>query len=430
MKTSEAGIQLIKDFEGLELESYQDIAGVWTIGYGHTETAGPNQKISEREAEALLRRDLKPRERAVDQLTNVPINQNEFDALVSFVYNVGIDAYRRSTARRLLNRGDRGGAADALTWWNKATINGVLQEVRGLTRRRAAERALFLKPVNPPIVANQENVDENSRVTPVEDSPRRSSLGESRTIQGATVAGGAGAAAATMGRDSAQELDEIETDLEAGMGADAEHHRHDDDHEHSEGDASENDDHEEDHSDGESEAQPDVETGSVDVAEQPVDEETADAASETPDAGVASEETESVELPTGVATDPQDLESEIVTEDPLTGDPSGAEEGAEATASIDEDTEEAPQEEPEAPAIDEAPGDPATEEDAITEPSVDDQIATEETIESTETAPLPPAKHERHQADAQIQLALLFMVVLSVLYIFMARFDDWRNYRR
>ena len=210
MKTSQRGIDLIKQFEGLELEAYQDIAGIWTIGYGHIETARPGMRITEREAEALLQRDLKPREQAVGRIVSVPLNQNEFDALVSFVYNVGIEGFRRSTARRRLNSGDRVGAADALTWWNKATVGGVLREVTGLTRRRASERALFLTPVNPPIVRDARQVDANSRMEPFEDPPRRGTLAGSRTVQGATVAGGAGAAASSMGRQSAEELENIE----------------------------------------------------------------------------------------------------------------------------------------------------------------------------------------------------------------------------
>ena len=210
MKTSQSGIDLIKRFEGLELEAYQDIAGVWTIGYGHIETAKPGMRITEREAEALLQRDLKPREQAVGRIVSVPLNQNEFDALVSFVYNVGVEAFRRSTARRRLNNNDRIGAADALTWWNKATVGGVLREVTGLTRRRAAERALFLTPANPPIVRDPRQVDANSRMEPFEDPPRRGTLAGSRTVQGATVAGGAGAAASSMGRQSAEELENME----------------------------------------------------------------------------------------------------------------------------------------------------------------------------------------------------------------------------
>jgi len=188
MKTSQAGIDLIKRFEGLELESYQDIAGIWTIGYGHTgPEVGPDQRLSAREAEALLRHDLVSREKSVSRLTRVGINQNEFDALVSFVYNVGIGAYERSTARRRLNRGDRMGAADALTWFNKATVNGVLREVLGLSRRRSAEKALFLTPTED-LTARPENINDNGRITPVEDPPRRGTIGDSRTIQGATVA--------------------------------------------------------------------------------------------------------------------------------------------------------------------------------------------------------------------------------------------------
>lgn len=151
MKTSTRGVALIKGWEGLELKAYQDIAGVWTIGYGHTETAGPGQVITAEGADALLRQDLVSRESAVASMTEVPLNQNEFDALVSFVYNVGVNAYKNSTARKRLNRGDRVGAAEALTWFNKATIGGVLRESKGLTNRRAAERALFLEPVAPPV---------------------------------------------------------------------------------------------------------------------------------------------------------------------------------------------------------------------------------------------------------------------------------------
>lgn len=145
---SDAGVAFIKQWEGLELESYQDIAGVWTIGYGHTETAAPNMQITEAEAEALLRRDLGWREEAINALVLVPLNQNEFDALVSFIFNVGAGAFRKSTARKRLNAGDRIGAAEALTWFNKATVGGVLREVTGLSRRRAEEKALFLTPLD------------------------------------------------------------------------------------------------------------------------------------------------------------------------------------------------------------------------------------------------------------------------------------------
>lgn len=331
MRTSEAGIALIKRWEGLELESYQDIAGVWTIGYGHTETAGPNQKISEREAEELLKRDLEPRERAVGDLTSVSLNQNEFDALVSFVYNVGVNAYRNSTARKRLNRGDRIGAAEALTWFNKATIGGVLREVTGLKRRRAAEQALFLTPVNPPIVNDPKRVSENTRLTPIEDTPRRESLGDSRTVQGAVVAGGAGAAASTIGRDSAEELDQLEENIEQGTG----------------------------------------------LTEKPAGE------------GGLTAETPS---PEGAA--PPDPATDAPGADDPTAD--GSADGAADGTSPD-----APAEAP--------PGEVTT---------------------TIETGPPRPSKHEKHAVDAQLQLALLIIILLSALYIVFARVDDWWRYRR
>lgn len=165
MKTGAAGFALITRFEGLELEAYLDIAGVWTIGYGHTgyyphwlrfpahritDRVGPGHSITEEEAERLLAEDLAPREAALNgwaRMWGVDLNQNEFDALISFIYNVGFDAFKGSTAARWLRDGNpRENIANALTWWNKATVNGKLVEVLGLTRRRAAEKALFLTP--------------------------------------------------------------------------------------------------------------------------------------------------------------------------------------------------------------------------------------------------------------------------------------------
>ncbi len=211
MKISQNGIEIIKRFEGLVLEAYQDIADVWTIGYGHTGSdVKPGMKIDEAEAEALLRHDLRSHQDAVDRSVRVPLNQNELDALVSFVYNIGATAFRKSTALKRLNSGDRIGAAEALTWWSKATVGGVLRQVTGLVRRRAAERALFLEPTEPPAVSEPDEIQENSRITAVEDPPRRPNLVESRSIQGATVAGGAGALSSTLGKNSADELREIE----------------------------------------------------------------------------------------------------------------------------------------------------------------------------------------------------------------------------
>lgn len=148
MRTSKAGIDLIKRFEGLRTTAYRDAVGVWTIGYGHTAAAGeptPRQgmMISEAEAETILRRDLRQYEDAVTKACKRTPNRNQFDAFVSLCFNIGPGGFRRSSAVRKFNAGDDAGAADAFLLWNKA--GGKV--LKGLVRRREAERALFLTPV-------------------------------------------------------------------------------------------------------------------------------------------------------------------------------------------------------------------------------------------------------------------------------------------
>jgi len=208
MKITDEGLELIKRFEGLALEAYQDIAGVWTIGYGRTAGVAPGQRITEAEAEDLLRQDVAGFEDGVERAVTVELNPNEFSALVSFSFNVGLGALRRSTALQRLNAGDRLGAADALLWWNKATVGGEKVVVRGLARRRAAERALFLKPYpDAAFLPAQASLEENSRLEAVEAPPRREKLAESRTIQGAAGAGATGLGAVAMGQHQAREAE-------------------------------------------------------------------------------------------------------------------------------------------------------------------------------------------------------------------------------
>jgi len=139
-RTSQAGIDLIKSFEGLRLAAYQDSVGVWTIGYGHTGTARPGQRITEQQAEALLREDVASFEQCVMRAVKAPLDQHQFDALVSFAFNLGCGALSRSTLLKKLNGLDYSGAADEIPRWNRAGGN----VLRGLVRRRAAERDLFL----------------------------------------------------------------------------------------------------------------------------------------------------------------------------------------------------------------------------------------------------------------------------------------------
>jgi lysozyme len=144
MRTSPAGRAFIGRHEGLRLSAYRDAAGVWTIGYGHTAAAGPpapvaGLTITAAEADAILGRDLARFEAAVARLVTVALSQGEFDALVSFAFNVGEGALARSTILKTLNAGDRAKAAAEFGRWNKA--GG--RVLAGLTRRRAEERAMF-----------------------------------------------------------------------------------------------------------------------------------------------------------------------------------------------------------------------------------------------------------------------------------------------
>lgn len=141
--TSEAGIQLIAKFEGLRLQRYRDAVGLWTIGYGHLIQAAEIQTlqtITIEEARVLLCRDLAQAEQAVNNLVTRDINQNQFDVLVSFTFNLGINNLKKSTLLRKLNDGDINGAASEFLRWNKA--GGKV--LTGLMNRRSTEMELFL----------------------------------------------------------------------------------------------------------------------------------------------------------------------------------------------------------------------------------------------------------------------------------------------
>lgn len=240
MQINQAGLDLIKRFEGLRLEAYQDVAGVWTIGYGHIKSVKPGQKITAEEAEQLLRDDLKDAEHGVQSPVKVPINENEYSALVSLVFNIGRGAFAKSTAVKLLNKDDRIGAADAIELWNKSTVGGKKVVIPGLVARRAAEKGLFLSPTPGSVIASAiaptpskgaapapaptpsekqtpakdapkaaakpaaakpaADTGPGSRAKPIESSRiRRDGLGGSRTVQGAVTTAATGAATAGTG---------------------------------------------------------------------------------------------------------------------------------------------------------------------------------------------------------------------------------------
>ena len=189
MNTSEADLKLIRQFEGLRLKTYRCPAGIWTIGYGHTTAAGAPEvregmRISREEAEAILTRDLRQFEDAVSSMVTVPLTRNQFDVLVSFAFNCGIAALRRSTLLKRVNTGAFDAIPAELMKWTRA--DG--KELPGLVRRRRAEAALWRglpKTVDPV----------ETRTSPDVPQPPKP-ITRSKEANAPIIAGGAGAIAA------------------------------------------------------------------------------------------------------------------------------------------------------------------------------------------------------------------------------------------
>lgn len=139
MIISKNGLDLIKHFESLQLKAYKCSANVWTIGYGHTKNVKEGDRISQDQANCFLMQDLYSVEQAIIRLVKVKLNQNQFDALCSLIFNIGISAFNKSTLLAKLNTGDYVGAAEQFRRWNK--VNNVV--MAGLVRRRQAEEDLF-----------------------------------------------------------------------------------------------------------------------------------------------------------------------------------------------------------------------------------------------------------------------------------------------
>jgi len=381
MRVSQTGIDLIKHFEGIRLDAYKDVAGIWTIGYGHigpiridgtrydsvaaavAANGGQPVRISQGYAEELLREELQRFEEGVSGGLKRDINQNQFDAFVSLAYNIGVSAFRGSSALRYFNQGKIPEAADAITWWNKATVNGQKQVVQGLVNRRAAEKALFLQPMDSNELGDTD--EDSSRVTPEENSPRRKNIGASRTMEGAVVAGAGGAAsagAAWMNRDKGEE------------GGDS-------------GDADDGDT--DSGSDGD--ATDDTGTDSnADAGDDPVTDT---------DTGTPTEEPGDDDTPTEQPGD-ADSGDDAATDDATTDD---------------------------------------TPEDTTTDGTTDatDDVATDDTGgDDTDTGtevgtpPVTEPEITREDYTLAFQVAIGVIIVIAVLYIIYARIDDWLNHKR
>lgn len=137
-----AGLAILKHYEDCQLQSYLCPSHRWTCGWGETEGVTKDTKWTQREADERLEASLRKREAAIERLVKVPLTENQHGALVSFVYNIGIAAFANSTLLRKLNAGDYAGASSEFRRWDRSGA----KILRGLTRRRIAERDLFDKP--------------------------------------------------------------------------------------------------------------------------------------------------------------------------------------------------------------------------------------------------------------------------------------------
>tara|TARA_R100001443_G_scaffold117214_1_gene140554 strand:+ start:621 stop:1121 length:501 start_codon:yes stop_codon:yes gene_type:complete len=142
-KINNRGLNLIKQFEGLETNAYRDAADVLTIGYGHTKGVKEGDSITEQFATAMLDKELREYEQYIDDLVSVPLNANQNSALVSLIYNIGPSAFSKSTLLKKLNEEKYDEVPYQMKRWNKARVKGELTELEGLTRRRQAEADLF-----------------------------------------------------------------------------------------------------------------------------------------------------------------------------------------------------------------------------------------------------------------------------------------------
>jgi len=192
MNVNTATKKLIKEYEGLRLKAYRCSAGVLTIGWGHTSAAGepvvrPGMTITKAEAERIFDRDIEKFAVGVEKLIKREINDNQFGACVSLAFNIGVGAFSKSSVLRFLSKGKFDDAADAFMLWNKVKKGDKKVVERGLTRRRAAEAALFKTD-------GDDEIDSDVRI-PDEPVGKKSIASTTNIAAGVTAAAGVSAAA-------------------------------------------------------------------------------------------------------------------------------------------------------------------------------------------------------------------------------------------
>ena len=200
MTVSDSGINLVKKFEGLhklteegDVRAYRCPAGRWTIGYGHCKGVKSGMRATKEECLRMLTDDLNDAGAVVKRYVNVPLSQEQYDALVSFVFNIGGGAnFQNSTLLKKLNQGLYDEVPEQIMRWNKARVEGNLKPLRGLTRRRTAEAALF--SMNTPLADDGGDLMAQK---PEQTAPKP--LKKSKTLAGG-LAGGAGIATEIAGQ--------------------------------------------------------------------------------------------------------------------------------------------------------------------------------------------------------------------------------------
>lgn len=206
-QATRAAIDLIKRFEGFRSKAAALPDGRWTIGYGHTKSARPGAVISEADADALLIYDVAAVTAAINEWVFSPLNQNQFDALTAFVFNIGLPNFRRSSVLRRLNEGAYLQAACAMEMWRTADFEGERIVVDALVRRRSAEMALFLTPMEghipvPSLVVAPRVDEQQARTAPLQttvvETPLDTAIAAAVRAEDAEPASAAMAAAAAI----------------------------------------------------------------------------------------------------------------------------------------------------------------------------------------------------------------------------------------
>lgn len=147
LTASRAAFDLIASFEGFRARAVPTPLGGWTLGFGHTATAREGVNVTRAQAEDLLRWDLLIIEDAVRQIALTPLSQSQFDALISFTFNIGLDNFKNSDVLKFLNQGQPLAAALSMHAWRRALVNGRVITIDALVRRRAVESAMFLETI-------------------------------------------------------------------------------------------------------------------------------------------------------------------------------------------------------------------------------------------------------------------------------------------